>query len=145
MGEGGKPKSVGTNVIFCRIFLENKKVLLRERKRHTARRVARARYADLLRVGWGTQSHARGVPSPRSRGVPSLRSGGYPIPGPGGVPQPMSRGGYPGLGWRVPHPRSRGGTPSQVWWGVPGTPPSSRPGWGTPPPQTLDGVPPPQV
>ena len=72
----------------------NKKVLLRERKRHTARHVASARYADL--------------------------SGGgrYPISGPGGVPRPMSRahvqGGTPSqVGGGVPHPRSREVTPSQ--------------------------------
>ena len=80
----------------------NKKVLMRERKRHTARRVASTRCAALS-GGWGgvtqsqiqrggTQSQARGgtqsqvwgVPGPRSGGVPSPRSRGYPIPGPGG-------------------------------------------------------------
>ena len=46
----------------------NKKVLLRERKRHTARRVASARNAG----GWGSG----GVPHLRSRGVPHPRSEG---------------------------------------------------------------------
>ena len=61
----------------------NKKVLLRERKRHTARRVASARYADLSRGG--TPSHVRGVPRPMSGrgGTPShVRGGGYPVPCP---------------------------------------------------------------
>ena len=98
----------------------NRKVLLREHKRHTARRVASARYADL------------------SRGVPHLRSGGYPIPGLGGVPHPRPRGVPHPISWGVPHPRSRGylilglgGTPSHVQGvphprvgrGVPGVPP----------------------
>ena len=44
------------NCVFCDIFqfpnlFSNKKVLLRERKRHTARRVARARYAALCNGG----------------------------------------------------------------------------------------------
>ena len=110
--------------------MNHKKVLLRERKRHTARRVASARYAD------------------PSRGVPHLRSGGYPVPCLGGLP-------IPGLG--VPHPKS-GGAPSQVrevppgqtWDGVPpsqtwdGVPPSQT--WdGVPPGQTWDGVPPGQT
>ena len=97
-------------------LLPNKKVLLRERKRHTARRVASARYADLSGGGVprsmsGGVCHSRsgGVPHPRSRG------GGYPIPYLGGYPVPCVRG--------VPHPRSGG---------YPGYPPSYRPDWGTP-------------
>ena len=96
-------------------FTSNKKVLQRERKRHTTRRVASARYADLSRGGtpsqvWGgTPSHVWGVPRPRSGGVPRPMSGGYPIPGQG-VTHPMS-GGYP-----VP---CLGGTPSHVWGGTP--------------------------
>ena len=62
----------------------NKKVLLRERKRHTARRVASTRYAVLVGVG-----------------VPTLGGGYLPWWG-GGVPTP-------GGGWgtylgRYPHP-----------------------------------------
>ena len=67
--------------------------------------------------------------------VPHPRSGGYPIPGLGGC--------TPSQVWGVPHLRV----------GVPRVPPSSRPGWGTPtwpdlgwgtpPGQTWDGVPPP--
>ena len=49
-------------------MLSNKKVLLRERKRHTARRVASARYAG---VGYPIQSWWGGTPS--------SHVGGYPI------------------------------------------------------------------
>ena len=121
-------------------IIRNKKVLLRKRKRHTARHVSSApRYA-----GGG------GYP------VPGL--GGYPVPGPGGgymvpglrgVPGPRSGGGTPSHVWGVPHPMSWGGhpipcwggTPSHVWGGNPHT-------WdGVPPPsQTLDQwVPPPTI
>ena len=79
----------------------NKKVLLRERKRHTARHVASARYVP-GQVGYpvpglggyivpclgGTSSQVRGgVPCPRSRGVPH--------PDLVGVPPPLGR---PGMG-----------------------------------------------
>ena len=84
----------------------NKKVLLRERKRHTDRRVAST--PSVVLTGWG-----------------------YPIPGPDrgrGVPYPWM-GGYPhlwtgGQGWM-------GVPPVQGWMGVP--PPPSGPGRGTPP------------
>ena len=120
------------------IVFDNKKVLLRERKRHTARHVASAHYADLSRGG-----------------TPSQISG-YPIPGPGGYPIPGLGRGTPSQVQGVPHPRSGGypipclggypisgpgGTPSQVW-GVPrvpphhldlaGVPPTSDLRWGTP-------------
>ena len=87
-----------------------KKVLLRERKRHTTRRVASARYATLS---------------------PDMGRGGTPFnPGGGGGGTPSSPGGeYPiclDLGW---------GTPSSAGWGTPldlgwGTPPSAE--WHTP-------------
>ena len=84
----------------------NKKVLLRERKRHTASRVASARYAALCNGG-----------------------GGYPISGRGGYPvSGLWLGGTPSQVGGVPHLRS-GGTPSQVWGGTMGTPPDLR--WGT--------------
>ena len=102
-------------------------------KRHTACRVASARYADLFSGGYpisglgephlrlggtpsqvsggGTPSHVKGVPHPRSRGYPSQvwggtpsQVGGTPLPGPGGTPSKV-RGGT--------HTRS-GGYPSQV-------------------------------
>ena len=132
-------------------YIDNKKVLLHECKRHTACHVASADYArggtpsqvrggTLSQVrgypipGWwypipgpgGTPSQGPGVPHPRSGGVPCPRSGGYPIPGLG-VPCPdLVMGGYPILTWSV---------------GTLGTPPS-RPGMGYPPIQTWDGVPP---
>ena len=100
--------------------LLNKKVLLRECKRHTAHRIASARYATLSN-GWGgypIQSWWWGVPGvPPS---PSRPGWGYP-----GYPH------HPDLGW---------GTPTQTWEGVP--PPPLRPGMGYPP-QTWDGLPPP--
>ena len=105
----------------------NKKVLLRERKRHTARRVASARYAALS-SGWG----------------------GYPIPG-WGVPQSGLDGGWyppphhPDQGTPPHHTNLAGGGDSPLpsrpgmghppWLGYP--PPPSRPGQGTPP---RDGV-----
>ena len=108
----------------------NKKVLLRERKRHTARRAASACYAAL----------SRGVPHPRVGGVPQARSWwGYPIPGQGGtpsqggggtqscldgggIPQPgLDVGGY--LGTPYPDLARVGGTPVppivKTWWGIP--------------------------
>ena len=107
-------------------ILFNKKVLLRERKRHTARRVASTRCAALSN--------------------PDLvRLGGYPVPGPRGthtwgVPSPRSRGGTWSKVWGVPGPRSLGGIQSQVWGGTPSrpgqgvlwVPPYLDLGWGTP-------------
>ena len=85
----------------------NKKVLLREHKRHTAHHISSAQGVPGPRSG--------GVPSPRSRGVPHPWSGGYPISGPVGYP------GYP---------------PDQTWDGVPPSPQPDL-GWGTPlPPAT---------
>ena len=97
----------------------NKKVLLRERKRHTARRVANAR------IQWWR----------RGRGTPSSHGGRgvYPISG--------LVGGYPiqSWWWGVPHPRS-GGVPHPAMGGTQGTPQPDL-GW-VPPSQTWDGVPP---
>ena len=115
----------------------NKKVLLRERKRHTARRVASTRFAD------------GGVPP-----IPGLDGGGIPSSLGRGVPQVPSHPdlgrGYPGYprprsGWGVPH-SADGENPIQSWMGrgTPGyLPPPSGPGmgylhpdlrWGTPHP-----------
>ena len=121
-------------------ILNNKKVLLRERKRHTARHVASTRCAALSNPdlvpgqGGGIRSQVQG-------GV-----GGYPVPGPGwgggctcsqvwGVPSPRSRGyPIPGLGE---------GTPSRpVWGGTLGTP-LPRPGMGYPLTGPEMGYPPP--
>ena len=116
-------------------FVQKKKVLLRERKRHTARRVASARYADLSGGGYpisgpggypipclgGTPSQVvGGVHRPRSwggtlshvQGVPHPRSGGYPIPGLGGVPHPKS-------GVPLHHLDLAGVPPSDLRWGTP--------------------------
>ena len=76
-----------------------KKVLLRERKRHTARRVASTRFVP----GPGREPGPRSggeVPGPRSRGVPHPRSRGYPIPGVEGYSRyPLPR---PGMGYPLP-------------------------------------------
>ena len=129
----------------------DKKVLPRERKRHTDHYIASARYAALSSDGWG----GGGTPS-----SPAL--GGYPIPGLG------RRCPIPGT-WGVLHPRSEEGAPPsiQTWNGVPpsrpgqsmvphsrlvwmdGGTPCSDLGLGTPTwtwdgvPSTWDGVPPP--
>ena len=110
----------------------NKKVLLRERKRHTDRGVSSTPSVVLYEVGYPPV----GVPPPAKsdRGVPEV---GYP---PSGYPLARSGGGY--LRWGTPcqgTPPARWGTPpSQVWWGVPkvGYPPPqlAGPGRGTPPP-----------
>ena len=150
--------------------VNNKKVLLRERKRHTARRVACNRYADLSRGGTPSQVWG-GTPSHVWAGVPNPMSGqGYPIPCPGGYPIPC-RGGTPSQVQGVPHLRFGGytipcpggypipclggypisilgvGYPDQTWDGVP-PPPPARPGMGYPlPPPPLArrgmGYPPP--
>ena len=98
----------------------NKKVLLRERKRHTTRRVASARYAGW--VWWD------GVP-------PTIQTWD-------GVPPH-----HPDLGWGTPnHPDLGWGTPPPSRPGM-GYPQPSRPGFEYPPPtiQTWDGVPPPPM
>ena len=80
----------------------NKKVLLRERKRHTARRISSARYArgggrGLVR-GPGGVPGVGGGPHPRS-------GGGYPVPGLGGTPLSRPGMGYPpGQTWDGIHP-----------------------------------------
>ena len=111
-------------VLHCMKIYENKKVLLRERKRHTTHRVASTRCVS---GPGGTQSQVwgGGFLVPGLEGVPHPRSGGYPVPGQEGYPIP-GLGGYP-----VP---CAGGTP-----GIP----LPRPGMGYPPTWTWDGVPPP--
>ena len=130
----------------------NKKVLLRERKRHTDRGVASTRYAAPGGGGGGT--HARGgyprqVPPAGGRGYPRWAPschggdggtlGRRPLPERGTparqAPLPWPRMGYPpppvpgmGMGyspvsWMGYHPHL------ELGWG---TPPSA--GWGTPPP-----------
>ena len=105
----------------------NKTVLLRERKRHTARRVASARYTAL------SPDRGGGYPFP---GPGRGWGGGYPFPGPGrggarGYPLPRSRWGWvggtpfpdPGGGYSLPRSRWKGGgrgyTPPRSGKGVP--------------------------
>ena len=99
-----RPEMLSVKLLML-IISKNKKVLLRERKRHTARRIASGRYAGR---GGTPSSHGGGVP-------PSSHGGGYPIPGlVGGVPQPVPRVTCP------PHPDLRWGTPSPIhrpWMG----------------------------
>ena len=85
----------------------NKKVLLRERKRHTARRVASTWYAALVGVppagGYPARGelHARGYPFPG--GVPPCMGRGTPCLGRGGTPLPHLGMGYPpSAGWGTP-------------------------------------------
>ena len=119
-------------------WIQNKKVLLHERKRHTARRIASTRYAS----GGG------GLPHPVMVGGDPIQSwlGGYPIQSWWGVPHPVMVG--------VPHPVMVGGTlgtpsrPGQGGYhgsGVPptihtwdGVPPTHRPETGYPPPTSVD-------
>ena len=139
----------------------NKKVLLRERKRHrsTARHVASDRYGGGGGVHYPVM--VGGVPHPDPPHHPDLVRGGTSSrPGQGGYP------GYPTTiqTWSgVPHPdlaRGYQGTllgtppPSRPSWVPPHhqdlarvPPPASRPGWGTPPTHhpDLTGVPPPPV
>ena len=110
----------------------NKKVLLHERKRHTARCVASALSAALSPEG------ERGTPIQSQRGVPpsSPDGAGTPI---------QSRWGYPHLvptrgGTQVPPQPDGVSSPCQDGWGLPPPPPPSG-RMGVP-----DGVPlPPQV
>ena len=127
-----------TFIFQMKIFLNNK-VLLRERKRHTARRVASTRHAVPVGV----------PPSP----CPDLdRGGGVPHPADWGRGYPflvMEGGTPPILTWDldrgVPHPADRGvpqvppiqtrdgGTPHpHLGWSTP----CPHLGWGNPPPST---------
>ena len=85
---------------YYAIILQNKKVLLRERKRHTARCVASTPSAVL----------SQGV------GVSHLWLGGYPILGWGGVPHPWPAG-TPGSGTILGYPPRKG--PGTSHWGTP--------------------------
>ena len=138
---------------------ENKKVLLRERKRHTARCVANTRYVVLTGYPpWG--GNRSGTP-PGGSGYP-LPPRGYLVRSPGGVSGYPPRGylvryppggsGYPppgGYPVRYPpggsgYPLGGPGTPQGVWVppggylvryprGGPGTPPRGGTRSGTPP------------
>ena len=96
----------------------NKKVLLRERKRHTACRVASARFAYLSPYGGGGAAR---VPNQSwmGMGTPSILIFD-------GVTPHLS------AGWGTPHLDLRWGTPYlDLGWGTP----CPDLGWGTPPPR----------
>ena len=129
----------------------DKKVLLRERKRHTACRIASTRCAALsnpdLVGGEGSQVWG---------GTWSQVQGRYPVPGQGGTPSQVWGRGYPiqtwlggvlwvfppDLGWSTPLPRPGIGYPHylDLGWGTPlprpemEYPPYPDLRWGTPPP-----------
>ena len=107
------------------IIFKNKKVLLRECKRHTARRVVSTPSVVLPPRG-GTRTPPGGVPGQ----VPPL--GGYPDP-PGGVPSQVPPRGVPGPPGGVPGQGPPRGVPGQVPppGGVPRPPPG---GYLDPPP-----------
>ena len=138
-------------------IVNNKKVLLHERKRHTACCIASTHCAGLggypipgrggtqsqvqggtrSQVCGGTQSQVQGVPSPRSGGLPHPRSRGYPPTQTwDGVPPSLD------LGWSTPYLDLGWGTPYlDLGWGTPlprpemGYPlPYQDLRWGTPPP-----------
>ena len=141
--------------LFYEKQVQDKKVLLRERKRHTARRVASACYAALYPDGGGgphpgpqARSRCRGI-HPRSKGAGEANPsqvwiGGYPIPGTdegysipgqdGGTPIPP-----PGPGMGYPHTDLGYDTSPHLDLGW-STPPQSAEwgtsqldlGWGTP-------------
>ena len=105
--------------------MKNKKVHLRERKRHTARRVA---VASACYSGGGTQS----TPPDLGRGTPLDLKWGTPPPGSGmGYPP------YLDLGWGTPPTWTWDGVPPlpylELRWGTP-SPPHLELRWGTPPP-----------
>ena len=133
-------------------FNLNKKVLLRERKRHTARRVASPRYA--VPVG--------GTPPPPSWDLTWM--GEVLHPAGGGTPSCWREGVTPSQVWTGGAPHSAGwGTPTWTWegvfpcqqdwvpwpWQLDGVPPTwtceggtPSAGWGTPT-WTWEGVTPP--
>ena len=120
-----------TRYVFGKIFL-NKKVLLRERKRHTTRSASLSSNGEIS-------------PSIPDRGIPpSSPDGEVPLSSPdgGGVPRPVLMGGYHiwsqsvGPAGSPPPVRKKDGYLHQVgWWYL------NQGGWGTPPIRK-DGVPP---
>ena len=129
-------KVVQQTMIICRMFkIENdKKVLLRERKRHTARRVVSTPSVVLpgYPPGGGTWS---GTPL----GVPGqVPPQGYPDPR-GGYPVRYTPGGVPGPPWGVPSQVPPRGYPVRYPPGGSGYPLG---GSGYPPGGVPDRVPP---
>ena len=137
------PTRVSTGIILSDENNDNKKVLLRERKRHTARRVVSTPSVVLT----GYPPHLTGYPP--GGGYPDLDLTGYPPGGgtqsgtpPGGYPDPP--GGYPVRyprgGTRTPRGGTRSGTPPGGYpdLDLTGYPPRGVPGPGP------DWVPPPR-
>ena len=131
--------------LFTLKMKRNKKVLLRERKRHTARCVASTRCAALS--GGGGESGSRSRGGTRSQvqggtqsqvwgGTQSQVQGGYPIPGLGGTPSRPGQGDTPG----TPPPRPGMGYSPYLDLGW--VPPYLDLGWGTPLPRPRMGYPP---
>ena len=119
--------------LFISRYMSNKKVLLRERKRHTARRVVSTPSVVLTGylpvLTWPGGYPARGVPylgtHPSWPG--GTLPGGYPIWVPPGRVLPLSwPGGVPC--WGVLY---LGTPPVLTWQGTP--PPPTGPGWVPPP------------
>ena len=93
--------------------IRNKKVLLRERKRHTARRIASARFADLSPDGGGVPPSSLGwvgtgvLHLVLDGGTLSTPDMGYPLV------QTLDRVALsrPGMGYPPPHPHLGWGNP----------------------------------
>ena len=122
---------------WLQTYSKNKKVLLRERNRHTIHRVASARSAAaaVFWRGGGVPPHPVPTGGGGSRGVPpSSSEGGVPHTDLTGVPPP------PPSGWMGVLPVGTGWgllPPIQLWqggWGYP----SPVGGWGYPPPPGVD-------
>ena len=100
---GHSGRGLGPDFPSATYLFSNEKVLLRERKRHTDRRVASTRYAVLVGGGGGVPTLGGGVPT-LGRGVPTL-GGGY-LPWGGTYPGwgvPTLGGGYlPWVGGYLP-------------------------------------------
>ena len=129
---------------YCFLKLRNKKVLLRERKRHTTRRVANARPAALLMGGgysdpvltWGVPPSSPNRVGGYTCGTPISHMGYLPV-NQMGYPLPISRMGYPPVGkdgiaplgsMGVPHPPIRkDGVPCHWKLGRMGVPPPHQP------------------
>ena len=143
---------VGTHIDEVSDFRTNKKVLLRELKRHTARRAASVRCADLSWLGWGGT-----FPGQRGGTFPGQRGGGtYPGWREGVPTLARGRGTYPGWGWGT-YPGQGEGVPTLAGgrgtypgrgrgylpWPGEGVPTlagggGTYPGQGTPPPVWTD-------
>ena len=155
--KGRSTNSMPQNHI-CTKQSRNKKVLLRERKRHTARCVASARYAALSNGEGVTPASYGGGGTPTSHGGVShsviVVGRGYPIPSwwgephqvMGGIPSSHGCGGtwdgvplHPDLWWGTPLPQTWNRSPPDLGQRTP----HPDLGWGTPPHQDLGQCTPP--